>query len=67
MKETDVKLQIESMEQQLKILKKTILKPKVLKNFSKLYGIYKGKMDLSVEEIKAPEALLKKCDNTKIL
>ena len=54
MKETIVKLQIESMEQQLKMLKKTILKPKALKKFSELYGIFKGKMDLSLEEIKQP-------------
>jgi hypothetical protein len=55
MKETVIKLQIESMEQQLKVLKKTILKPKVLKKFSELYGIFKGEMDLSFEEIKACE------------
>ena len=52
MKETVIKLQIESMEHQIKMLKKTILKPKILKKFSELYGIFKGKMNLSLEEIK---------------
>ena len=52
MKETIINQKIESMEQQLKMLKKTILKPKVLKKLSELYGIFKGKMNLSLEEIK---------------
>jgi uncharacterized protein YfkK (UPF0435 family) len=59
MKETVIKLQIESMEQQLKMLKKTIFKPGTLKKFSDLYGIFKGKMDLSFEEIKALEYSVK--------
>jgi len=59
MKETVIKLQIESMEQQLKMLKKTILKPKALKKLSELYGIFKGKMDLSLEEIKEHEYPIK--------
>ncbi|MCJ7576949.1 MAG: hypothetical protein MUO91_00700 [candidate division Zixibacteria bacterium] len=59
MKETVIKLQIESMEQQLKMLKKTILKPKVLKKFSELYGIFKGKMDFPFEELKAHDYSIK--------
>jgi uncharacterized protein YfkK (UPF0435 family) len=59
MKETIIKLQIESMNQQLKMLKKTILKPKVLKKLSELYGIFKGKIDFSFEELKAHEYSIK--------
>lgn len=51
MKDTVLKLQIESMEQQLKMLKTKIVKPKPHKKLSELYGIFKGKMDLSLEEI----------------
>jgi len=47
MKNTVLKLQIESMEQQLKVLKTKITKPTAHKKFSDFYGIFKGKLDLS--------------------
>lgn len=50
-----IKLQIESIEQQLKILKAKIFKKKSPKKFSDLYGIFEGKMDFSLEEIKKHE------------
>lgn len=51
MKEVLIKLQIESLEQQLKVLKSKIVTKKDGKTLSDLYGICKGKMDLSLEEI----------------
>lgn len=59
MKDTVLKLQIESMEQQLKVLKTKIAKPKSKKKFSDFYGIFKGKLDLSFEEIKKHEYSIK--------
>lgn len=47
MKETLIKLQIENLEQQLKVLKSKIVSEKGKKTLSDLYGIYEGKMDLS--------------------
>ena len=55
MKEALIKLQIESMEQQLKVLKSKIVSSKKGKTLSDLYGVFKGKMDLSLEEIKEYE------------
>ncbi len=53
MKNALIKLQIESMEQQLKVLKsKIILHKKETRTLSDLYGIFEGKMDLSLEDIK---------------
>jgi len=52
MEDMIIKLQIESIEQQLKILKAKISKKKYPKKFSSLYGIFEGKMDFSLEEIK---------------
>lgn len=51
MKNTVLKLQIESMEQQLKLLKTKIIKPKSLKKFADFHGIFKGKLDLTFEDI----------------
>jgi hypothetical protein len=59
MKETMIKLQIESLEQQLKVLKSKIVTKKKKKTLSDLYGAYEGKMDLSLEEIKKYEYSLK--------
>ena len=55
MKEAMIKLQIESLEQQMKVLKSKIVFPKKEKNLSNLYGIFEGKMDMSLEEIKKYE------------
>ncbi len=55
MKEALIKLQIESLEQQLKVLKSKIVSPKTGKTLSDLYGIFEGKMDLPLEEIKKYE------------
>ena len=55
MKETVLKLQIGSMEQQLKVLKTKIAKTTSQKKLSDLYGIFKGKLDLTFEEIKEYE------------
>ncbi len=55
MKEALIKLQIESLEQQLKVLKSKIIPKKEGKSLSDLYGIFEGKMDLSLEEIKKYE------------
>ncbi|MBI5327842.1 MAG: hypothetical protein HZB80_06065 [Deltaproteobacteria bacterium] len=55
MKEAVMKLQIESLEQQLKALKSKIIAPKKGKFLSDLYGVYEGKMDISLEEIKKYE------------
>lgn len=56
MKNTVLKLQIGSLEQQLKVLKAKIISRKEKgKALSDLYGIFEGKMDLSLEEIKRYE------------
>lgn len=55
MKEALIKLQIESLEQQLKVLKSKIVSPKKGKTLSDLYGVFEGKIDLSLEEIKKYE------------
>lgn len=55
MKETVMKLQIESLEQQLKVLKSKIVTSKKGKSLSDLYGVYEGKMNLSFEDIKKYE------------
>lgn len=55
MKEALIKLQIGSLEQQLKVLKSKLVTPKKEKTLSDLYGIFEGKMDLSFEEIKKYE------------
>ena len=59
MQDTLLKLQIESIEQQLKVLKAKITKPKAHKKFSDLYGIFEGKMDLTLEKIREYEYALK--------
>ncbi len=59
MKEAVIKLQIESLEQQLKVLKSKLVPKKDKKTLSDLYGIFAGKMDLSLEEIKKYEYSLK--------
>ncbi len=55
MEETILKLQIESIEQQLKKLKAKIFKKKSPKKLSGLYGIFEGKLDFSLKEIKKHE------------
>ncbi|MBA2124457.1 hypothetical protein B9J78_05960 [bacterium Unc6] len=55
MKESMIKLQIESLEQQMKVLKSKIVLPKKEKTLSTMYGIFEGKMDMSLEEIKEYE------------
>ncbi|MDO9028094.1 MAG: DUF1128 family protein [Candidatus Roizmanbacteria bacterium] len=55
MDETNLKLQIESIEQQLKVLKAKMFRQKSHKKLSDLYGIFEGKMDFSLEEIKKHE------------
>lgn len=53
MKDALIKLQIESLEQQLKVLKAKIVSRKEKeKTLSDLYGVFEGKTDLSFEEIK---------------
>jgi predicted nucleotidyltransferase len=55
MKEALIKLQIGSLEQQIKVLKSKIVFPKKEKTLSNLYGIFEGKIDMSLEEIKKYE------------
>ncbi|MDP3298241.1 MAG: hypothetical protein Q8N09_11770 [Thermodesulfovibrionia bacterium] len=55
MDETILKLQIGSIEQQLKVLKAKMLKQKLHKKLFDLYGIFEGKIDFSLEEIKKHE------------
>lgn len=51
MREALIKLQIKSLEQQLKVLKaKTVSKKEEKKFLSGLYGRFEGKMALSLEE-----------------
>jgi len=53
MKDVLLKLQIGSLEQQLKVLKaKVISRKEKGKTLSDLYGVFEKKMDLSLEEIK---------------
>jgi len=59
MKNTILKLQIKSLEQQLKVLKSKIIEPKSQRKFSNLYGIFKGQMNLTLEEIKEYEYSIK--------
>ena len=59
MKDTILKLQIKSLEQQLKVLKSEVIKPKSYKKISDLYGIFKGQMNLTLEEIKEYEYSIK--------
>lgn len=55
MKEALIKLQIESLEQQLRVLKSKTGSPKKGRSLSDLYGIFEGWIDLSLEEIKKYE------------
>jgi len=59
MKNTILKLRIKSLEQQLKVLKSKIIEPKSQRTFSNLYGIFKGQMNLTLEEIKVYEYSIK--------
>jgi len=52
MKNTSIKFQIDSLEQQLKVLKSKIFTTKNKKSFSELHGIFAGKLDVPLEEIK---------------
>lgn len=52
MKDALIKLQIESLEQQLRVLKaKIIFRKEKRRKLSDLYGIFENKWDLSLEEI----------------
>ncbi len=56
MKDALLRLQIGSLEQQLKVLKaKVISRKEKGKTLSALYGVFEKKMDLSLEEIKRHE------------
>ncbi len=55
MKEALIKLQIGSLEQQLKVLKFKIASEKKKEGLSDLCGIFEGKLDLSLKEIKKHE------------
>jgi len=58
MKDTLIKLQIESLEQQLRVLKAKITPRKEKgKTLSDLYGIFENKLNLSFEEIKKSNGL----------
>ncbi len=59
MKDSLLKLQIESLEQQLKVLKAKITSREKEKSLANLYGIFEGKLDLSLEEIKVYQYSLK--------
>lgn len=50
-----IKLQIGSLEQQIKALKSKISTGEEKKTLADLYGMCKGKMDLSFDEIKKHE------------
>jgi predicted nucleotidyltransferase len=52
MKNASIKIKIDSLEQQLKVLKSKILTTKKKKSFSELHGIFAGKLDVPLEEIK---------------
>ncbi len=55
MGEALIKLQIESLEQQLKVLRFKLVSGKGAKRLSDLYGAFEGKLDLSLDEIKKNE------------
>ncbi|NUN22838.1 MAG: hypothetical protein HUU09_05145 [Candidatus Jettenia caeni] len=60
MKNALLKLQIEGIEQQLKVLKAKIIPRKEKgKRLADLYGVFEHKMDLSLEDIKKNEYDLK--------
>jgi hypothetical protein len=52
METTSIKSQIDSLEQQLKVLKSKILHLSTTSKFSALHGACAGKFDLSFDEIK---------------
>lgn len=58
-KKTVLKMQLESMEQQLKLLKAKVIKPIAHKKLSDLHGILKVKLDLTLAEIKEHEYSIK--------
>ncbi len=55
MKEALIRLQIDSLEQQLKVLKHKIVSSKKGKTLADLYGAFDGAMDMPLEEIKRYE------------
>lgn len=59
MKSASIKIQIESLEQQLRVLKSKIGNKKTAKAFSDLYGFFEGKMNFSLDEIKQHQYSLK--------
>ena len=52
METASIKIQIDSLEQQLKVLKSKILHSSKPAKFSALHGACAGKFDLSLDEIK---------------
>lgn len=50
-----MKLQLDSIEQQLKILKAKMLKQSSSKKLSELFGSFEGQLDLSQDEMKKYE------------
>lgn len=60
MKDTLIKLQIKSLEQQLKVLKaKRVSRKEKGKTLSGLFGFFEGKMDMSLGKIRQYEYALK--------
>lgn len=60
MKDALIKLQIQSLEQQLRVLKaKITFKKEKKRTLSDLYGIFEVKMNFSLDEIRRYEYTLK--------
>ena len=60
MKDALIKLQIENLEQQLRVLKaKITFKKEKRKTLSDLYGIFEGKMNFPLDEMRKYEYSLK--------
>lgn len=52
MTEMSLKLQLDGIEQQIKILKAKMLKKSSARKMSDLFGSFEGQMDLSQDEIR---------------
>jgi hypothetical protein len=59
MKDTLIKLQIRSLEQQIKVLKSKMNVSKERKTLSDLFGIFEGKMDFTLDEMRKHEYSIK--------
>ncbi len=62
-----MRLKIESLEQQLRVLKSKVSAHRKGKSLSDLYGIFEGRMDLSLEEIEKYEYSFEKIIKSNIL